>query len=278
LGARSDAVRGATVVSSAWAGWIEEEGSRYPLNNAPLQEITPHVFSGRWSPLRSFPTELDPLPAVSGLALSRAGWFRARSGTPCKGGLVVGTDGAFLAASVRFAAAVEERKPSSLSPSDFIHSFPSTAASLLTKLYGLADYQATVVEGRFSGVRALRHALDLLSAGRLTHVLVAVLSVSMDEESKVQIAAALCLESSEDGGGWEIEIRRERSVGELKRKGERESPSELLRRFGELSTIPLARLSTALDEGRTAIEIDCGVERDGARVYVSVRACDSQKG
>ena len=191
---------------------------------------------------------------------------------------MVGTDGAFLAPSVRFAAALEEREPSSLSPSDFIHSFPSTAASLLTKLYGLADYQATVVEGRFSGVRALRHALDLLSAGRLTRVLVAALSVSTDEESKAQLAAALCLESSEDGGGREIGVRRERSVGVVKRGGERESPFDSLRRFGELSTIPLARLSTALEEGRTAIEIDCGAERDGTRVYVSAGGCESQKG
>jgi hypothetical protein len=190
----------------------------------------------------------------------------------------MGTDGAFLAASVRFAAALENHKPATLSPSDFIHSFPSTAVSLLAKLYGLADYQATIVEGRFSGVRALRHAIDLLSAGRLTRVLVATLSVSMNDESKVQIAAALCLDSSEDEGGWEIELRRERSIGEVKREGERESLSELLRRLGELSTIPLARLSTALDEGRSVIDIDCGVERNGARVYVSARGCDSQKG
>ncbi len=277
MASRIDAVPRVTPVSCAWAGWIAGVGAPHRLNDARLEEITPQVFPGRWSPLRSFPAGLDPLPAVAGLALSRAGWFRPNIGRPCEGGLVVGADGAFLAPTARFARAVDEREPAHLSPSDFIHSFPSTAASLLTKLYGLSDYQATLVEGRFSGVKALGHALDLLAAGRLARVLVAALSVSMDGESTARIAAALCLESSEDGSGWEIEVCRARSDGNPGKEAERGPLVEALRRFGELSSLSLARLSMALDAGRTTIEIDCGADR-GSRVYLSARGCDSQNG
>jgi hypothetical protein len=185
---------------------------------------------------------------------------------------VVGVDGAFLGPTARFARAIAARDSARISPSDFIHSFPSTAASLLTILFGLSDYQATRVEGRYSGVMALSHALDLLAGSRLTRVLVASLSASMDGESSTRVAAAFCLESARDGNGCEIEVRRGLTDAEP------EFGLDPLRRLGDLSSIPLARLSMALEAGRTPVEIVCGPERSGARVYISVRGCDSQKG
>jgi hypothetical protein len=157
-----------------------------------------------------------------------------------------------------------------------MHSFPSTAVSLLTKLYGLSDYQATLVEERFSGVRALGHALDLLVARRLKRALVAALSLSTDGAATVRLAVALCFEAGSDGSAWEIEVRRAQS--DAREGNGAAGVLAALRPFGELTCLPLIRLSMALAERSAPFEIDCGEERRGGRVYISARVCDSQKG
>jgi len=275
-------------VSAAWGGWIDENGDRRLLTDIGHDRITPDVFPGRWNPTRSFPEELEPLPRVAGQALERAGCWREGTGSVCSGGVIVGADGGFLGPSARFAHQIAARYSANISPSDFIHSLPSTAASLLAKLYGLSDYQATLVQGPFSGVLALGHALDLMAVGRLARALVATLSVSASavpgegQPSMARIAVALCLESASGELGQEVELevrrtglaRREAAWGNW----DDESLSRALHPFGALAALPLVRLAMALDGRRGPCEIESPADCHGERVYVSVRGWDSQNG
>jgi hypothetical protein len=256
-------------IFAAWAGWVEtKDGAREPLNNgANLDDIDAEAFPGRWSPLRSFPPELEPLPGVVGKTLADAGVWQPGSGEACAGGLVVGADGAFLPPSKRFARAIASGYSSSLSPSDFIHALPSTATSLLTKLFGFADYQATVLQGASSGVRALGHALDLVVTRRLERALVAVLSVST-----VRVAVAVYLEPEARGAGvrTELTIRKAPPTSTLV---DAAPQSRDLRRFGELAALPLIELARALDSHRgdgSSLELVCPDGR-GERLSVGLR-------
>jgi hypothetical protein len=138
--------------------------------------LDPRACPGRWNPRRAIPAETDPLSAAAALALEDAGWWRPGQGSPAAGGLVVGIDGANLLSSERFLRAIQGG--SAPSPGDFLFSLPSSPAAVLGILFGLADYQATAVGGQDVGLRALRHALDLLELRRVDRVLFAVLSAA----------------------------------------------------------------------------------------------------
>lgn len=219
-------------LTGSWTGWVEDlEGARCYLPGAvdETNGVDPDAFPGRWSSMRDFPAELEPLPQVAGSALARAGWWRPGSGSVCSGGLIVGADGAFIHPSIDFATELRSGWSAKVSPTDFIHSLPSTAASLLTKLYGFADYQATLVHGSHSGDVALGHASDLLAAGRLERALVTTLSVatSRQRDAIIRIAVAACLEPGREHADTPPPIDEELA--------------EILQFFGNLAAIPIVR-------------------------------------
>lgn len=138
--------------------------------------LDPRSCPGRWNPKRAIPPETDPIAAAAALALEDAGWWRPGEGSAVAGGLVVGIDGANLLPAERFLRDLRDgRTPS---PGDFLFSLPSSPAAVLGILFGLADYQATAVGGPDAGLRALRHAMDLLELRRVERVLLAVLSAA----------------------------------------------------------------------------------------------------
>jgi hypothetical protein len=138
-------------------------------------QITSGAFPGRWNPRRAIPADIEPLASAVALALEDAGWWVPGSGRSVAGALVVGVDRGSHLPALRFAREVQER--ASPGPSDFLFSLPSSAAGVLGILFGLTDYQATVVGESRAGLQALRHALDLLRLGRQENIVVAVLSV-----------------------------------------------------------------------------------------------------
>ena len=150
---------------------------------------------GRWPARRTLPEEQAPLVTVVGAALSAAGWWTRGGGEPVRGGLVVASSSAPVVAAQKFC---EELRSGAdvIAPSSFIHALPSTAASMLGLLFGLLEYQATVVGGDLAGCVALCHGLDRLRLGRLDRLVVAALSVGFTEDSRE--AAAFCL--STEGG------------------------------------------------------------------------------
>jgi len=262
-------------VSSAWSGWIDADGRRRSLDDASTGSITPEAFAGRWNPIRDLPEEIEPLPAVVGNALARAGSWEPGSGATCAGGLVVGADTGFLPPSMEFTRELAVGYSARVSPGSFIHSLPSTAASVLTKLYGFADYQATVVQGALSGVRALAHALDLMAAGRLDRALVAALSVATvpDGGSLARIAVALWLEPETEPRGVLVGI----TIGgagttSAPANADRYDVPRRLHRFGPLAAWPLVHFSTLLDgaDCHTPREILLSDERD-PRVSIGIR-------
>ncbi len=178
------------------------------------EDLSPDDFPGRWNRRRAIAPELMPLPRVAADALESAGWWRRGSGEACRGGLVVANDSGPVLASLDFTREIHASPDALVRPAGFLHSLPSTAASVLGLLFGLTDYQACVVSGALSGVQALRHALDLLALARLDRVLVTSLSVLHGESEmklsgpaavrpieppRVRLAVALCLESSTTG-------------------------------------------------------------------------------
>ena len=195
--------------TAAWSGWTETGSRRVALGSSAAgkcrvdpweRTLDVESFPGRWDPRRSLPHQLEPLPLVATAALERAGWLPAPSGQVCEGGLVLGCDGGPLAEVIGFARRVREQ--TTVAPSGFLYSLPSTGASVLGLLFGLGDYQSTVVQGPLSGVQALRHAIDLMALSRLDRVLVAALSViegapgeALDGNG-LRLAVALCLERS----------------------------------------------------------------------------------
>ncbi len=186
-------------------------------SRAGANVLSPDDFPGRWNRRRAIAPELMPLPGVAADALESAGWWQRGSGEACRGGLVVANDSGPVLASLDFTREIHASPDALVRPAGFLHSLPSTAASVLGLLFGLTDYQACVVSGALSGVQALRHALDLLALGRLDRVLVASLSVLRGERemkssgpsgpaadrpiepARVRLAVALCLESSTTG-------------------------------------------------------------------------------
>ena len=175
------------------------------------------AFPGRWDRHRAFPPELEPLPHVTGEALQTAGWWHPGSDVACGGGLVVGCDGGPLISTIQCARELSER--STVSPTSFLYALASTTTSVLGLLFGLGDYQATVVQGGLSGGLALHHALDLLTLERLDRVLVAVLSVAgraqlaaltgsqSDGVDEVRLAVAMCFERGDRAvGGTSVVI------------------------------------------------------------------------
>jgi hypothetical protein len=138
--------------------------------------LDPASCPGRWNPKRSIPPETDPLSAAAALALEDAGWWRPGQEGPVTGALIAAIDGAQLLPAERFLLDLHGgRAPS---PGDFLFSLPSSPAAVLGILFGLTDYQATVVGGEDVGLQALRHAMDLLELRRVDRVLLAVLSAA----------------------------------------------------------------------------------------------------
>jgi hypothetical protein len=189
----------------------------------------------------------------------RGGVWHPGSGASCEGGLVVGTDSAFLGPSARFAHRIERGYSSSLSPNDFVFALPSTAASLLSKLYGLSEYQTAVVHGPFSGVMALGHALELMAVGRISRVVVAALSVGEESvrgsetPAEARLAAALYLEpeTSTKGVPLEIAVQRSTSSGAEPSNTGEDGPGpglelERFRKLGALAALPVAELADRL--------------------------------
>lgn len=285
-------------VSAAWTGWIDTQGSRrslVALANCPPgvdarnDEITPEMFPGRWNPVHAFPEALEPLTTAAGNALAWAGWWRKGSGESCAGGLVVGADGGFVSPSLAFARQIAGAYSPSVSPSDFIHALPSTAASLLSMLYGLGDYQATLLQGPSSGVMALGHALDLMAVERLERALVATLSVSASCEEQApalaRVAVAFCVEPTTRDTGLDVELEvgrtsHARGTTEAARQ-EADGLSERLEPFGALAALPLVKLAIELERAQrrdgqirsTSGEIKIGQPADeqGEGVFVSAR-------
>ncbi len=155
--------------------------------------LTADAFPGRWNPRRAIPPDVEPAATAAALALEGAGWWRPGSGEACAGGLIVACDHASHVPAARFARELRDASASAVSavgPSGFLFSLPSSTAAVLGLLFGLTDYQSTVVGGALAGAQALRHALDLLALRRLKRVLLAVLSTDGGE----RVAVAWCLD------------------------------------------------------------------------------------
>jgi hypothetical protein len=146
-------------------------------------------FASRWNARRAIPPDAEPAASAAASALSEAGWWRPGSGAPCAGGLVVANDGMSRDATARFARELSGAWGSAPPPSGFLFSLPSSTAAVLGILFGLPEYQSTLV-GPAAGIDALRHALDLLSLGRLERALVVVGSARGAE----RVAVAWCLD------------------------------------------------------------------------------------
>lgn len=161
--------------------------------------LEPDAFPGRWNPHRAIPPDVEPAATAAALALEDAGWWRSGSGKHCAGGLVVAIDGASLPPTLHFARALRAGPASAIGPSSFLFSLPSSVSGVLGILFGLTDYQATMVGGSGVGIQALRHALDLMELGRQTRLMVVVQSVGCDYEKDPELsrlAVAWCLDGS----------------------------------------------------------------------------------
>jgi hypothetical protein len=248
----------------AWGGWIGAGADRRFLSRqrgAPVAALAAGDFPGRWNPRRGLPEEIEPLPFAAAWALERAGCWRRGSGKLAFGGLIVAPDGGPLAAALAFArelAGGVANPP----PSAFLQALPSTAASLLGILFGLAEYQATVVQGPLSAVQALRHGLDILELGRLERVLVASLSLIEGEQveargvpAPLRLAAALCIEPAAVGESDGAPVRIEVEMAAAEDRGHDRAPlaaaaaatgiaPEVL---GKLAAAPLIELVERID-------------------------------
>lgn len=164
--------------------------------------MQPGVFPGRWSPRRSIPFDIEPAATAAAIALTEAGWWQPGTGKEVAGGLVIACDGASLAPALRFARELRDRPEGAKGPSDFLFSLPSSVAATLGLLFGLTDYQSTLVGSRDSAVRALRHATDLIALGRVPRILFVALSVTPGERS----AVAWCLDPLMPGVRYPVRI------------------------------------------------------------------------
>jgi len=239
------------------------------------------IYPGRWDSRRGLPPELEPLPLVAGRVLEAAGWWRRGSGEPCPGGLVVGCDGGPLIAAARFVR--ELREQGVVPPSGFLFSLPSTATSVLGLLFGLGDYQATVVQGALSGVQALRHALDLLTLERLDRALVGVLSVAgraqlaalshsdVTDIDEVRLAAAVCLERiDQPNEGPAVAIGCE-AVERGSEVGFHASVPEAFRHLAAAPLVELAHWLARSPETRGRIDHEDRFLGEGASISLSRR-------
>ena len=101
------------------------------------EDLSPDDFPGRWNRRRAIAPELLPLPRVAADALESAGWWQRGSGQACRGGLVVANDSGPVLASLDFTREIHARPDALVRPAGFLHSLPSTAASVLGLLFGL---------------------------------------------------------------------------------------------------------------------------------------------
>lgn len=169
----------------------------------PRPPLDPAAFPGRWNPRREVPSEAEPAAAAAALALEEAGWWRPGSGAGASGALVVASEHSIDGPALRFAKSLRDRRSgaaAAVGPSDFLFSLPSSVASVLGILFGLPDYQATLVGGPEVGIQALRHALDLLLLGRHARVLVVSLAGVDAPGECAASAAAWCLEAAGASG------------------------------------------------------------------------------
>lgn len=120
-------------------------------------------FPGRWNARRPFHDEARSAIAAIEQAMRHAGWLAA---LPVVGGLVVGCDLAGLEPARRLACALRANSPGPLSPGDFLYALPSSIAATAGVALGLADYQATYVEGGLAGIHAVQHAAELVATRR----------------------------------------------------------------------------------------------------------------
>lgn len=184
--------------------------------SATGERLVPDAFPGRWNPRRAIPPDVEPAATAAALALEDAGWWRSGSGGHAAGALVVASDGASLPPTLDFARDLRDRPASAVGPSSFLFSLPSSVAGVLGILFGLTDYQATMVGGSGVGIQALRHALDLIEVRRQMRWLVVVQSVSCDsakDPETSRLAVAWCLDGSVRTSrygasvrcGWEVD-------------------------------------------------------------------------
>jgi hypothetical protein len=169
------------------------------------QALLSDAFPGRWNSRRAIPPAVEPAATAAALALQDAGWWRPGSGEHCVGALVVASDGASLSPTLQFARDLRDRPASAIGPSSFLFSLPSSLAGVLGILFGLSEYQATMVGGAEVGIQALRHALDLLDLGRQRRSMVVVQSVACGCESdplSSPLAVAWCLDASGGAAGY----------------------------------------------------------------------------
>lgn len=233
-------------VATSWAGWVDDGARRRDSFGGDSAAIDEDMFGEHWSPRRRFPDEIEPLPRVVGTALERAGWWRRGSGSLCPGGVIVGADGGFIEPSVHFANHLRNGYSAHVSPNHFIHSLPSTTASLLTKLYGFTDYQTTFVHGAASGWLALGHALDLLSLGRIERAVVVTLSVTYASASDAvaKLGVAICLGPMASSRDYAITL--DEDPGDARRTAD-DDLTHVLAPFGPVAALPLVKLARALE-------------------------------
>lgn len=175
------------------------------------------LFPGRWNARRELAPGLDALVRAAGTALEEAGWWRRGQEALVEGGLVVGTDTHGLGVSRSYARELAREGASGISPSSFLFALPSSAAAVLGILFGLKSFQSTITEGRASGFRALRHALDMIHLGRVERLVVTCFSRVTPEifpvigggelqgevkpDYHLELAVAVCLERLAEGDG-----------------------------------------------------------------------------
>jgi len=127
-------------------------------------------FPGRWDPRRGLDPKLRPLVAATAAALEAAGWWSPAAPEPVAGGLVCAVD---LAGTGKAEVFCRRLGSGALRPAPFLHAVPSTPAATLGLLFGLTDYQTTLMG---DAPAALAHARDLIAVGRRERIVVAGLT------------------------------------------------------------------------------------------------------
>lgn len=207
----------ARIVAAHVVGGVREtaEGGGVAVLEA---ERVAEMFPGRWNGRRELPRGVDVLVGAIAGAAEEAGWWQPGTADLMDGGLIVGTDYQSLCVASRYARDLAEEGPAGISPGDFLYSLPSSAAAVVGILFGLRDYQATLSGGGQSGFLALCHGLDRLTRGKVSRMVVGVLSlvtpemavalrelghVVGEEAPDVEMAVAFCLEAvtEPDRGG-----------------------------------------------------------------------------
>lgn len=254
-------------------------------------------FPGRWNPRRALPAGLDGLVVAFAGALGGAGWWTPGQEAPVDGGLVLGTDYQYLSEAAGYAGDLRRLGPAGTSPTGFLFSLPSSAAAVVGILFGLRDYQATLVGGGRAGFQALAHAADRIACGRGQRLVTGALSrvapacaAALKEAEGIEpegdpgtleLAVALCLESTgarEGAGGAPAVTPEWDSAGAHSPELTASVLGDLPAVFHPLAAPSLLALLCRLREARGSFRIRHAGPREGAIPDIRVHAGEHHEG